>query len=116
MIAKRLNTSVQFAVALFILLSTSARTGIIRTRFLIYAQRLGTCVFAGVSACSSGCTGSLGCLLHRIFLRAITTIVLTALLLCLLYMIGFLLMDLSAQQDSDCTAVEVIQHAFEDVK
>ena len=55
-------------------------------------------------------------MLHRIFLGAITAVVLTALLLCLLYAIGFLLMNLSAKEDGYRAAVEVIEHALEDIE
>lgn len=73
-------------------------------------------LFAGVASCCCGCAGSLSCGLYRIFLRTVTTVVLAALLLGLLYAVGFLLMDLSAEQDSYGTAVEIVEHTFEDIE
>ena len=68
---------------------------------------------------ASGCGSharSLCCCLNGVFLRAVTAVVLTALLLGLLHTVRFLLVDLAAEQDSYGTAVERVKHAFEDVE
>ena len=106
----------QFAVALFVFLAAAARTRVVRTRFLVHMYRLGTLLLTRVTACRSGCPGRLCRLLHRIFLRAVAAVVHTALLLCLLYTVGFLRMNLSTQQDSNSTAVERVKHLFEDIE
>ena len=61
--------------------------------------RFGTGVLTGVTTCSSCCSGSLCSLCHSIFLRAITAVIHTALLLCLLYLIRLGHMNLSTEQD-----------------
>ena len=85
----------EFTVTLFVFLTTSTGTWVVRTRFLIHVDRFGPCVLTGVTTGSLGSTRSLRRLLYRIFLRTIAAIVHTALLLCLLHFIGFGHMDLT---------------------
>ena len=73
-------------------------------------------LFAGVSSGSLCRSGSLCSLLYGVFLRTIAAVVGTALLLCLLHFVGFLDVYLSAEQDSEGSAVERIQHRFEDMR
>ena len=82
-------------MTLFVFLTGTARTRIVRTRFLVRMDRFGTCVLTRVTPCCSGSAGSLSGLLHGIFLRTVLAEVLTTLLLSLLYTVGLLLMNLS---------------------
>ena len=73
-------------------------------------------LFTRVTTGSSCRTRSLCRLLNGIFLRTITAVIGTTLLLCLLNTVRFSLMDLTTEQDRNRTAVQGIQHLLEDIE